>query len=296
MPATVMMDGSRSPSVTIPGTAYASAGEFRPEVWFSATFSAARNDGQVTLPGPSFDEAVKATEACFPRARRIIDTDRILDKSVKFQQLGDAAGQFDRAYIEVTFSSGGSASGVSSTTLRIAAPRRTPVDAIQRQFGSGAAVQSPSPLRAEEHSNSVQNTLDRLRVRQEQNELPLARAHSAPGVSSRGSGSPTSTAPLTSSEIRGLADKISECWSVDAGAPDLSAIVVEMRVEADAQGVVRVVRPAGSIPSDSRARAVYEAARRVLLDPKCMPLPLARDRTAAINSMVLRFNPRGLVR
>jgi hypothetical protein len=57
-----------------------------------------------------------------------------------------------------------------------------------------------------------------------------------------------------------------------------------------------VVRPAGSIPSEPRARAVYEAARRALLDPKCSPLPFPRDKLAAINASTFRFNPRGLAR
>jgi len=60
--------------------------------------------------------------------------------------------------------------------------------------------------------------------------------------------------------------------------------------------VVRVVRPAGSVPSEPRARAVFEAARRALMDPKCSPLPFPRDKLAAINTATFRFNPRGLTR
>jgi hypothetical protein len=39
---------------------------------------------------------------------------------------------------------------------------------------------------------------------------------------------------------------------------------------------------------------VYEAARRALLDPRCNPLPLPRERLAALRDAVFRFNPRDL--
>ncbi len=59
-------------------------------------------------------------------------------------------------------------------------------------------------------------------------------------------------------------------------------IIVEFRVEVDAGGTVRNVCPNGSLPAEPRARAVYEAARRALLDPRCNPLPLPRERLAAL--------------
>jgi len=165
--------------------------------------------------------------------------------------------------------------------------------------GQTPPVQNPA-----ERSNSVQNTLDRLRAAQASNQPPRARPNPSGGAGTpaagagtpAGGGAPTGSAALTSGEIRGVADRISECWSVDGGAPDIGAIVVELRVEADAGGVVRVVRPNGGIPSDPRARAVFEAARRALMDPKCSPLPFPRDKLASINASVFRFSPRGLTR
>ena len=70
--------------------------------------------------------------------------------------------------------------------------------------------------------------------------------------------------------------------------------IVELKVEVDAGGVVRNVRANGSPPAEPRARSVYEAARRALLDPKCNPLPLPRERLAALRDTVFRFNPRDL--
>ncbi len=138
------------------------------------------------------------------------------------------------------------------------------------------------------------NTLERLRAQQQQPAPPTGRPNPAPPSPSPGGGVPQGTANLTASERAGLADTISECWSVDAGAPGLNQIVVELRVEVDAAGTVRVVRPVGAMPSDPRARMVFEAARRALLDPRCNPLPLPPQRLALLRDAVFRFRPADL--
>ncbi|WBV41908.1 hypothetical protein [Pseudoroseomonas cervicalis] len=139
------------------------------------------------------------------------------------------------------------------------------------------------------------NTLERLRAAQQQNEPPRARA--TPGGSpAAGGGAPSGAALLTAGEVRGVSERISECWSVDAGMLGLDQIVVELRVDIDPAGIIRNVRPASGVPSDPRARAVYESARRALLDQKCSPLPVPREKIPSLNSAIFRFNPRGLVR
>ncbi|WP_424811161.1 hypothetical protein [Roseococcus sp. YIM B11640] len=154
--------------------------------------------------------------------------------------------------------------------------------------------QTPPVQRPQERSQSVLNTLERLRQAQRQQEAPTARANPRPSAPQQGGGVPTGTANLTAAERAGLADKIGECWAVDAGAPNIQNIIVEMRVQVDAGGVVRQVLPNGSPPTEPRARMVYEAARRALLDPRCNPLPLSRDRLEALRNTVFRFNPRDL--
>ena len=161
-------------------------------------------------------------------------------------------------------------------------PGRTP--------GTG---QTPPVQRPEERSQSVLNTLERLRQQQQQ-QPPTARPNPAPGAPQRGGGAPQGTANLTAAERAGLADKIGECWAVDAGAPNIGSIIVELRIEVDAGGTVRIVRPNGAIPTEPRARMVFEAARRALLDPRCNPLPLPRERLEALRNTVFRFNPREL--
>ena len=161
-----------------------------------------------------------------------------------------------------------------------------------QQAGTG---QTPPVARPQERSTSVQNTLERLRNTQQQDRAPTARPNPS-GAPQQGGGTPTGTAALTQGEIRGLADQIAECWSVDRGMLGLDTIVVELRVQLDGQGVVRNVVPNGSPPSDPRARSVYESARRALMSPQCNPLRVPPNKYSTVMSSIFRFNPRGLVR
>jgi hypothetical protein len=150
--------------------------------------------------------------------------------------------------------------------------------------------------RPQENSRSVENTLERLRQQQAQNQPPTARPTPQPGRPAAGGGAPTGTAALTQGEIRGLAEQIGECWSVDAGMLGLQDIVVELRVQLDGQGNVRNVVPGDrGVPTDARGRAVYESARRALLSPQCNPLRVPADKLQTVMSSTFRFNPRGLV-
>ncbi|TCZ63682.1 hypothetical protein [Roseicella aquatilis] len=160
-----------------------------------------------------------------------------------------------------------------------------------KEAGTG---QSPAVKRPSVDSSSVLNTLERLQASASQGRPQAKPAQQAGSPQASGGGSPTGTASLSSGEKAGLADKISECWSVDGGGMGINAVVVELRVDVDAAGIVRNVRANGSPPSEPRARSVYEAARRALLDPKCNPLPLPKERLAALRETIFRFNPRDL--
>ena len=150
--------------------------------------------------------------------------------------------------------------------------------------------------RPAERSNSVQNTLDRLRAAQQQSAPPQARPSTAAGRPAAGGGSPTGTAQLSQGDIRGIGEQISECWSVDAGMQGIETMTVQMQLDVDPNGVVRNVRPVGGVPTDPRLRALYEQSRRAVLDPKCAQLPISRDKIPAMANTILRFSPRGFVR
>lgn len=146
-----------------------------------------------------------------------------------------------------------------------------------------------------EGSTAVQNTLERLRQQQAQREPP--RPAQPQGGAPRPAGAPGGTAAtpaLTRGEIDGLSNRISECWSVDAGMLGLSEITVELRVRLRPDGSVVQVIPVR--PYTGREQIVAEQARRALLSPQCNPLPIPREKFATVEASVFRFSPRGLVR
>ena len=172
-------------------------------------------------------------------------------------------------------------------------PVPPPPDA-PRTPGTG---QTPPPQRPQPNSQSVLNTLERLRTTQRQTEAPRARPNPAQSAQRPGGGSPTGAGELTSGERAAIGERIGDCWIVDRGMMNLSDIRVQLLARVDQQGVIRDVRPgAGGPPSDPRARSVYEAARRALLDTRCSPLPVPPGRLQAVNEFVFNFSPRGFIR
>jgi hypothetical protein len=142
----------------------------------------------------------------------------------------------------------------------------------------------------------VLNTLERLRAQQQQ-EAPRTRPASPPPQEARGGGAPQGAGQLTAGERAAVGERIGDCWSVDAGMLGLQQIQVTLVAVVDQRGVIRDVRPGpGGVPGDPRARSVYEAARRALLNPACSPLPVPPERLAASNSFEFRFTPRGFIR
>jgi hypothetical protein len=122
---------------------------------------------------------------------------------------------------------------------------------------------------------SPENTLERLRAQQAQQQPP------------------TGTARLTQGEIRGLAEQIGECFSVDANLLPLD-VVVEVRVQLDRQGnVINVVPSDRGVPSDPHSLALYESVRRALLSPQCNPLRVPPDKHSTIMASIFRFGPQG---
>jgi hypothetical protein len=155
---------------------------------------------------------------------------------------------------------------------------------------------TPPVQRPEENSRSVENTLERLRAQQAQQQPPTGRPNPQAGRPAAGGGSPTGTAPLTQGEIRGLADQITECWAVDAGMLALSDRTVDVQLVLDDRFMVRRVVIVGrNGPNDRYAEAFVESVRRALLSPQCNPLRFPPEKRRAIEESTFRFNPRGLV-
>jgi len=151
--------------------------------------------------------------------------------------------------------------------------------------------------RPEERSTSVQNTLERLRQQQAQTP-PTARPNPQPGRPAQGGGAPTGTDLLNAGERGAIGERIGECWRVDPGMLGLADMRVSLVAIVDRAGVIRNVTPGpDGVPGDPRGRALYERARRALLDPACSPLPVPTGRlTAAENLFQFNFSPRGFIR
>lgn len=178
--------------------------------------------------------------------------------------------------------------------------RAAELAARQARRGVWAEVQplngvTPTDARAQERSEPVQNTLERLRIAQSAGQSPIARP-SASGSPQSGGGSASGPAALTQEEIRSVAEQIAECWNPASRLAELDQVVVEVRVQLDSRGVVRQVVPIGSPSSDQRARFVFESVRAALMSPQCNPLRVPALKYQALMASVFRFNQRGLVR
>jgi hypothetical protein len=158
--------------------------------------------------------------------------------------------------------------------------------------------QTPPVARPEERSTSVLNTLERLRQQQQQQQPPTARPNPAPARPAAPGGAPTGTDLLNAGERGAIGERIGECWRVDPGMLGLADMRVSLVAIVDRGGVIRNVMPGpDGIPSDPRGRALYERARRALLDPACSPLPVPPGRLqAAENRFQFNFSPRGFIR
>lgn len=171
-----------------------------------------------------------------------------------------------------------------------AAPPSTPQ-------ASGTGTTPPVP-RPEERSNSVLNTLERLRQQQAANRPPTARPTPQPGRPAPAGGAPTGTDLLNAGERAAVGERIAECWRVDQGMLGLSEMRVSLVAIVDRAGVIRNVEPGpDGVPGEPRARALYEQARRALRDPACSPLPVPPGRLqAGENRFQFNFSPRGFLR
>jgi len=155
--------------------------------------------------------------------------------------------------------------------------------------------QTPPAARPQERSTSVLNTLEALRQRQ-QEQAPRARPNTRPAPPTAGAGAPTGAAQLTQGEVHGLAQQISECWSVDQGMMNIGQMRVSLRLDIDNQGVVRNVRPAEGPYNEPRQRALYESARRAVLDPRCATLRFPPEKLQRLRDIPFNFSPQGFVR
>jgi hypothetical protein len=100
--------------------------------------------------------------------------------------------------------------------------------------------------------------------------------------------------PVTMSEIEAVRRQIERCWNLPAGAKDADSLVVSIRVEMNIDGTPRtaVVTDQSRMRADPFYRSAAESAVRAVLNPRCHPFTLPREKFSRWKTMTLVFNPK----
>jgi len=105
------------------------------------------------------------------------------------------------------------------------------------------------------------------------------------------------TEPLSISEIDLVRRQIRNCWLIPAGAKDARDLVIDIHVQMNLDGTVRVaqIRDTARLQSDTFYRTAAEQALRAVLNPRCQPFKLPRDKYQRWKTMTLSFNPKDML-
>ena len=100
--------------------------------------------------------------------------------------------------------------------------------------------------------------------------------------------------PITISEIDLVRRQIARCWNLQAGAKEAENLIIEISVAMNPDGTVRHARIQNTdrVAGDPFFRAAAESALRAVLNPRCQPFKLPRDRYARWQTMALIFDPK----
>jgi hypothetical protein len=147
-------------------------------------------------------------------------------------------------------------------------------------------------------SQTVLNTLEKLRSMNLDQKAPTARYNPAQGGAPHGGGNPNNsdaTASLTSAERGAIGDKVRQCWFIDGGAPNVQSMSVLLKAYTKPDGTVynaKIVGPdVARYQSDPVFRAFAERAVRALLDYRCSALPLPPSLEGRPQTFTFRFSP-----
>ena len=152
-------------------------------------------------------------------------------------------------------------------------------------------TKNPAP-----NSDSVDNTLERLRQQARQSQPPTARPNPNSGGQPNSGGNPlgNDTAALSAAQRGAIGEHVRACWTKDAGALDLDKQRVLLTVTTDAAGTARRADVAGediARLSDPRFRAFAERAIRAVMDVRCANLPLPGTLMGRNAVLTFRFSP-----
>ncbi len=108
---------------------------------------------------------------------------------------------------------------------------------------------------------------------------------------------PMTEGQLTLSELDAIRSQIAQCWNVPAGARDARNLVVEVQVDMNPDATVRHAQivDQARMMTDPFFRAAAESAMRAVLNPRCNPLRLPREKFDTWKSFTLNFNPKEML-
>jgi hypothetical protein len=103
------------------------------------------------------------------------------------------------------------------------------------------------------------------------------------------------TTALSASQRVAILDEIRNCWTYDAGAPDVDQMQVMSQITTDQNGTAQAVRVTGDDRArlgDPQFRAFAARAKNAVLDPRCSAsLPLPATMLGKNNVLTRRFSP-----
>ncbi|GHT88440.1 hypothetical protein FACS1894113_0870 [Alphaproteobacteria bacterium] len=101
---------------------------------------------------------------------------------------------------------------------------------------------------------------------------------------------------MTATQIDLLRQAIKKCWHFPAGLRNAEDLVVDIKMELDKDGRVKKaeIMNASKMNSDPDFKIAAENAYRAVLDPKCNPLPLPKDKYEEWKELELSFNPKDM--
>ena len=100
--------------------------------------------------------------------------------------------------------------------------------------------------------------------------------------------------PLTASQIDLVRQQISNCWNIQAGSKDAEDLIIEIHIDMNPDGFVRSAKIVDSarVGSDHFFRSAAETALRAVLNKRCQPFKLPRDRYDQWQIITMTFDPR----
>jgi hypothetical protein len=102
---------------------------------------------------------------------------------------------------------------------------------------------------------------------------------------------------ITATDLDAVRERIRPCWNPNFGGRNAQDLVVEIEVWANPDGTVLKAQPRANMrmSSDPFYQSAASAAMRAVLNERCQPLPLPREKYEQWKFFVLVFDPKQML-